>query len=238
MIFLVKNCGYYSNLENAIFIGKNNRKDIYQIIIDNNLSLDENENDNDSKYNKIYLKIIQYCDFYYYIYAENENFYDENDKITLEKLKQKQRELDKIEFENKKNIIYEKPILLGWVDYPKQFFEKNPSFNGIVRFQKLLRKDFPNYILKNYQDCSSKHVDEYYYAEYIGNYEIFFKKEFFMYDGETINEDGRLFPNIEEIWKFETDRYPFQDWLFDIHLKLKKEKDIIIENFEEDNEYY
>lgn len=234
MIFLVKNCGYYSNIENAIIVAKKNYKHIYQIVIDNNLDLCNDDwyanNEEINNYEILYLRFNRFLDFCYFTYADTGNFYDENDKILLEENKNKQNEIDKTNFEKRKNIIYQIPILLGLCDYPMQFLEKNPTFNGVVKFQKITRENNPKYILRDYVNCSSKHVDAYYYAQYIGNYELFFERAFFRYDGKTSDNDGKIIPKIDEIWLFETDMYPFNDWVILPDIKYNIKNGTIFDN--------
>jgi hypothetical protein len=237
MIYLVKNCGYYSTIENAIKVAKKNNNHIYKIVIDNNLDLfndDWYKNDEESNnYEILYLRFNTFLDFCYYTYADSGNFYDENDKILLEENKNKQNEIDKANFEIRKNTIYQETILLGWCDYPKQFFEKNPTFNGVVKFQKIKREENSKYILRNYVDCSNKYVDTYYFAQYIGNYELSYEKEFLNYDGKTEDINGKILPKIDEIWLFETNMYPFEDWIILPDITYEIKNGIIFDNFYE-----
>jgi hypothetical protein len=229
MIYLVKNCGYFSNIENAIIVAKQNYKHIYQIILDNNLDLSIKNDEEINNYEILYLRFNIFLDFCYYTYADSGNFYDENDKILLEENKNKQNEIDKANFEKRKNTIYQETILLGWCDYPKQFFEKNINFNGVVKFQKIKREENPKYILRDYINCLSIYDDKTYNPRYIGNYELYYEKEFFNYDGKTENDNRKILPKIDEIWLFETNKsntffmYPFEDWVFlpDIIYEIK-----------------
>jgi hypothetical protein len=234
MIYLVKNCGYYSTIEKAIIVAKKNYKHIYQIVIDNNSDLCNDKwytyDEESNNYEILYLRFNKFLDFYYYTYEDSGNFYDENDKILLEENKNKQNEIDKANFEKRKNNIYQKPILLGLCDYPKQFLEKNPTFNGVVKFQKIKREENPNYILQNFIECSSIYDDTYYYAKYIGNYELSYRKTIFNYDGKTVDNNGKILPKIDELWLFETNMYPFEDWVILPNIIYEIKNGIIFDN--------
>lgn len=208
--YKVQNCGYYTDLDQAVKVAKNNKCDILIITVN---KIDD--------YQKNYLKHNVFQDFVYLTYTDN-TFYDPLDETRLQEEKDKYKEYEIKKFEERKNIIYKNTPKLGWCDYPEQFAEKCTNFNGVVKFQLIKRLNVRKFELAQYRDYSSKYVDSYYYAEYIGNYNIdYLPTNFSKYDGKTIRNDGTLYPLIDEIWLFETDRYPFGNFLYDLTLKVK-----------------
>jgi hypothetical protein len=209
-IFKVEEYGYYTSIEDAVKAGKGSFRHIYKIIL--------NKKDN---YEEIFLKNQYYGNFHYYIYNNN-TFYDPQDSVRL------QEEIKKVEiqreelFQERKNMTYTQTPYLGWCDYPAQFAEKCPNYCGIVKFKKIVRKDSEYYQIREYQDFSSKHVDTYYPAIYIGNYDISHSNyvKFDYFDGKTPDNYNICYPKIDEIWEFETDRYPFGDFLYSPTTKI------------------
>jgi hypothetical protein len=125
---------------------------------------------------------------------------------------------------------------LGWCDYPEQFAEKCPNFNGVVKFHKITRIGTPYYKLSTYHDYSSKHVDSYYHAIYIGNYTISDSVKFEYYDGITSGFDGTFYPQIDEIWEFETDRFPFGNFMWEFTFMKKVENGKMLDYTEPDSD--
>jgi hypothetical protein len=174
-MYKVKGYGYYNNLVDAVFMAKKMNMHIYKI-----------EVNKDTDYKKLYLRAKKYDKFIYLVHEEDGSFYDKNDMDTLNKLKEKYDETVKNEMERKKQIRYtkERMPLVGWCDYPEQFTEKCPEYNGKVMFEKITRNLNPGYIIKDYEDYSSKYVDRYYPAMYIGNYSLEYNQIFEKYDGK------------------------------------------------------
>lgn len=198
-VYEVKHRGFYINIEDAVKIGRGNFSDIYKVYI--------NKSDN---FKEKYLEHKTYGNFHYYIYT-NLTFYDPQDALRIEEEQNILiNERNKL-FEKRKTMKYNEIPKLGWCDYPEQFVEKCPYFNGTVKFYKLTRETHPDYPISEYRDYSSK----YYVAKYIGNYDIeYTNTKFSFYDGKKSNIHGIPYPKIDEIWEFETDRYPFGEFIF------------------------
>jgi hypothetical protein len=203
-IFKVVDNGYYTNLEDAVKVGKNCRCDILKVILNK-----------ESNFQEEFLYCNTFNEFVYFTYQDN-TFYDPQDAVRLQEENEKEIEAQNKKFEEKKKEIFKRAPKLGWCDYPEQFAEKCPSFKGVVKFLLIKRKNSPKFLIRQTEDYSSKHVENNYYAEYIGNYDIeFSSKPFSNYDGKTTRYNGAFYPKIDEIWQFETDRYPFGNFLFD-----------------------
>jgi hypothetical protein len=209
-IFKVENLGYYTTLEEAVKIGKDNYRNIYKI------SLNKENN-----YQQEFLEHKRFGEFNYYLFPDG-TFYDPQDSDRLQEEKNKIIIARAESFEKKKSEKYQKAPKLGWCDYPEQFAEKCPNFNGVVKFKKITRIIASYYKISTYHDYSSKYVDSYYPAIYIGNYDIAENSvKFEYYDGITSRFDGIFYPKIDEIWEFETDRFPFGNFIWDFTLKKK-----------------
>lgn len=224
-IYQVNYHGYYTNLEDAIKIGKNCHCNILKVILNQESNFQEN-----------FLYCNTFNEFVYFTYQDG-TYFDPQDSVRLQEEMEKEKESENKKFEEKKKETYKKTPKLGWCDYPEQFAEKCPNFKGIVKFELVERIKNPKYNIRQYKDCSSKYVDTYYYADYIGNYDIeYSERPFSNYDGKTTRYNGTLYPKIDKIWVFETDRYPFGDFslMYDFKMKVENGK---MEKYESESDY-
>lgn len=206
--------GYYTDLETAVIKGKKYGCNINKVHI----------NKEDGNVKEPFLNLKTYGRYTYYVHVANSIMYDpEQDGPGLATERERIMEERARKEDIAKKMIYGNIPKLGWCDYPKQFAEKCPSFTGIVKFRKLNRIKHPTYKVRRWLDCSSKHVEENYYAEYIGNHQIN-NTEFRNFDGVTEDCNGVPYPVIDDLWEFETDRYPFDDflWITDLIMKVDK----------------
>lgn len=224
-IYKVEDLGYYTSLQDAVNIGKDNYRNIKKVTL--------NKKNN---YEELLLEHKKYGTFNYYLNPDG-SFYDPQDADKLQEEKNKLNISRGKSFEKKKSEKYQKAPKLGWCDYPEQFAEKCPNFNGIVKFKKITRIGTPYYRIQTYHDYSSKHVDTYYPAIYIGNYDITSDTvKFQYYDGVTSGFNGINYPQIDEIWEFETDRYPFGNYIWDFDFKKKVENGKMMDYTEPDSD--
>lgn len=217
VIYKVDKWGYYTDLDQAIKVGKLGTADVFKIFL--------NQEDD---YKEKYLVSNVHGKFVYYTYL-NGVFFDPDDKHRLQEEMDKHEAVKNKEFEERKKTIYSHTPDLGWCDYPEQFVEKCPSYKGVVKFELMERKTRPYYPVVQWRDCSS--VDDNYYGDgiYIGNYDLGrYGAKFEKYDGKTKNIDGTLYPRIDAIWKFQTENYPLGNFIVDHTTLMKVENGKII----------
>ena len=157
-------------------------------------------------------KSKKFKNFVWFVDPNTNEFIFESDREKLANIFEEEKDMMTKNFEKEKEYKYSSPPILGWCDYPEQFFEKCPGFIGTVKFSRLLRNNVPNYILEKSRDS----------AEYIGNHKLISYTEFKEYTGTNYNS-FQILPKIDEIWKFETDKYTKNDFIFNVDKIIKRE---------------
>lgn len=201
--------GYHTELEKAVLIASAHCCEIDKLYLDR-------END----FREPFLELRRYNQMSYYVYASNKELFNPGEDVPKLAREKRAVEEERQQMECARAATYRKTPEFGWCDYPQQFVEKCPFFSGTVKFEKIERNKCPGYLVRTWKERSSKHVDGYYIGVYIGNHPLQ-ETQFHKFDGITTDPRGIPYPKVDELWKFETDGYPFQDFVLYDDIKLR-----------------